>query len=101
NPFANSFVAVVPAEGTRALSGKIIAYDPSRDLAVLDVGEARLEPLAIYSGPVDSGEHTAALGYPGNVDAATITSVDDLVTPTSPVRAEGNISSERTIKGNS
>jgi hypothetical protein len=99
NGFTNSVVAIVPAEGDRPLKGNIIAYDPARDLAIVDVGSMSLEPLAIYSGPVDPGEHSAALGYPGNVDLATVTSLDDLITPTSPVRSEGNISSERTING--
>lgn len=99
NPFANSVVAVVPAEGARALKGTIVAWDASRDLAIIDVGDARLEPLAIYSGPVDSGEHAAALGYPGNVDLATVHSMYDLIQPTSPVRSEGNISSNRTVNG--
>lgn len=99
NPYADSVVAIVPSEGTRALHGTIVAYDPTRDLAIVDVGSARLEPLAIYSGPVDSGEHSAALGYPGNVDRATIRSMYDLITPTAPVRSEGNISSQRTIDG--
>jgi len=95
----DSIVAIVPAEGSRALRGTIIAFDRSRDLAVVDVGEARLEPLAIYSGPTDSGLHAAALGYPGNVDLATARSMYDLITPSSPVRSEGNISSERSIDG--
>lgn len=99
NPFANSVVAVVPAEGNRAVKGTIIAYDPGRDLAVIDVEDIRLEPLAIYSGPVDSGEHAAALGYPGNVDLAIAHSMYDLIEPSSPVRSEGNVSSDKTING--
>lgn len=99
NPYADSVVAVVPAEGTKALPGRIVAYDPNRDLAMLDIGSARLEPLTIYAGPVDSGEHSAALGYPGNVDMATARSIYDLIKPSSPVRSEGNISSERNVDG--
>jgi hypothetical protein len=99
NPYADSVVAVVPAEGKRALPGRIVAYDRTRDLAVLDVGTNRLEPLTIYAGPVTSGEHSAALGYPGNVDLATARSIYDLITPSSPVRSEGNISSERNVDG--
>lgn len=99
NPYADSVVAVVPAEGKRALPGRIVAYDRTRDLAILDVGPTRLEPLTIYAGPVTSGEHSAALGYPGNVDLATARSIYDLTTPSSPVRSEGNISSERSIDG--
>ena len=99
NPFAESAVAIVPSEGTQRLRGTIIAYDPVRDLAIVDVGQTRLEPLAIYSGPVDSGERSAALGYPGNVDMATATSFDDLINPAAPVRSEGSISGQRTIEG--
>jgi hypothetical protein len=99
NPYAESLVAVVPSEGTKPLRGTVVAYDPAKDLAIIDVGYARLEPLAIYSGPVDAGEHAAALGYPGNVDRATINSFDDLIRPTAPVRAEGNISSQRSVDG--
>lgn len=99
NPDAESVVAVVPAEGTRALPGRIVAYDRTRDLAVLDVGSTRLEPITLYAGPVSSGEHSAALGYPGNVDMATARSIYDLITPSSPVRSEGNISSEKNVDG--
>lgn len=99
NPLAETAVAVIPSEGTQRLRGTIIAFDPVRDLAIIDVGSTRLEPLAIYSGPVDSGEHSAALGYPGNVDMATATSFDDLINPAAPVRSEGNISGQRTIDG--
>jgi V8-like Glu-specific endopeptidase len=94
-----SFVAIIPSEGNHALRGTIVAYDPGRDLAVVDVGEIRLEPLAIYSGPVESGQHAAALGYPGNVDRATTQSMYDLIQPISPVRSEGNISNQRTVNG--
>jgi hypothetical protein len=99
NPYADSVVAVVPAEGKRALPGQIVAYDETRDLAILDVGTTRLEPLTIYAGPVAAGERSAALGYPGNVDLATARSIYDLITPSSPVRSEGNISSERSVDG--
>jgi hypothetical protein len=99
NPYADSVIAVVPAEGRKPLQGRILAYDRTRDLAILDVGSTRLEPLTIYVGPVTSGEHSAALGYPGNVDLATARSIYDLITPSSPVRSEGNISSERSVDG--
>jgi S1-C subfamily serine protease len=99
NPYAESVVAVIPSEGTQRLLGRVIAYDRARDLAIIDVESARLEPLAIYSGRVDSGEHSAALGYPGNVDMATATSFDDLINPAAPVRSEGNISGQRTVNG--
>jgi hypothetical protein len=97
--YGDSAVAVVPSEGTKPLRGTVIAYDPVRDLAIIDVGTTRLEPLAIYAGPVESGERTAALGYPGNVDIATANSIYDLIEPRAPVRAEGNISDQRTIDG--
>ena len=45
NPFADSFVAVVPSEGSRPLPGAIVAYDRTRDLAVIDVGQTRLEAM--------------------------------------------------------
>ncbi|MES2137744.1 MAG: trypsin-like peptidase domain-containing protein [Pseudomonadota bacterium] len=99
NPYADTVVAIVPSEGRRALTGVVIAYDSVRDLAIIDVGDTRLEPLAIYSGPVDAGQHSAALGYPGNVDRATVESMYDLITPTAPVRAEGNVSGQRRIEG--
>ena len=99
NPYANSVVAIVPSEGGRARRGTIMAYDQARDLAVIDVTSLRLEPLGIFSGQVDSGQVAAALGYPGNVDRATVNSLDDIITPTAPVRAEGNISGQRNIEG--
>jgi hypothetical protein len=99
NPYADTLIAIIPAEGSRPLPGQVVAYDHTRDLALVDVGSARLEPLTIYAGPVASGEHSAALGYPGNVDLATARSIYDLIRPSSPVRSEGNVSSERSVDG--
>lgn len=99
NPYAEVLIAIIPAEGSQPLPGHVVAYDQTRDLALVDVGSARLEPLTIYAGPVASGEHSAALGYPGNVDLATARSIYDLIRPSSPVRSEGNVSSERSVDG--
>ena len=70
-------VGVVPSQGAQASRARIIAFDPARDLALLEVEEGRLPAIPLYVGPLDDGVQIAALGYPGNVDLATARSADD------------------------
>jgi hypothetical protein len=95
----NVVIGIVPSEGERSVQGRLIAVDPARDLALIEFGEVRLPPLAIYSGPVEDGEALVSLGYPGNVDLATARSAADFIRPLSPVRSQGNYSGARSLGG--
>ncbi len=92
-------IGVVPSEGDRSFEGRVIAYDPARDLAEIAFDGAALPPLTLYNGPVAEGASVVALGYPGNVDVATAQSAYDYITPQRPVRSEGIYSGARSLSG--
>jgi hypothetical protein len=95
----NVVVGVVPSEGDQSVQGRLVAVDPERDLALIEVSGIRLAPLALYAGPPSEGEAMIALGYPGNVDLATARSAADFITPQSPVRSQGVFSGRRALAG--
>ena len=92
-------IGVVPSEGDRSFEGRVIAYDPARDLAEIAFDGAALPAVTLYNGPVAEGARVVALGYPGNVDVATAQSAYDYITPQSPVRSEGIYSGARRLSG--
>ncbi len=92
-------VGVVPSEGAQATRARILAMDPARDLALLEIEEGSLTPIPLYVGPLEDGAQVAALGYPGNVDLATARSADDYIQPLPPTRSVGIFSNVRPING--
>jgi len=92
-------VGVVPSEGSQAYRARIVAADPARDLALIELEEGSLIPLALYGGPLADGSPVAALGYPGNVDLATAGTAEDYITPLPPTRSIGIFSNVRPING--
>jgi V8-like Glu-specific endopeptidase len=92
-------VGVVPSEGSQSYRARIIAVDPARDLALLELEQGTLPPISLYTGPVEDGSPVTALGYPGNVDLATARSADDYITPLPPTRSVGIFSNVRPING--
>ena len=95
----NVALGVVPSEGQKSYAAKLIAIDAARDLALIEISEARLPVAAVYTGPLDSGADVVALGYPGNVDLATARSANDYITPRTPTRSEGNMSNTQAVDG--
>ncbi|MBB4085354.1 S1C family serine protease [Sphingomonas carotinifaciens] len=95
----NVVVGIVPSEGSKSYQGRVVAYDARRDLALIEITEARLPPVALYTGPVAEGNAVIALGYPGNVDLATAQSAADYIRPLSPVRSQGVASGRRSLTG--
>jgi S1-C subfamily serine protease len=96
---ANVAIGVVPSEGAKAARARIVAVDPARDLALLEVEEGALPIVPLYTGPLEDGAPVAALGYPGNVDLATARSADDYIQPLPPTRSVGIFSNVRPING--
>ncbi len=94
-----SVIALVPSEGQRSYEGRLIRIDTARDLALIEVVGVRLPPLTLYTGTLGEGDPLIALGYPGNVDLATVRSAEDFVTPTAPVRSQGVLSGNRRLEG--
>ncbi len=95
----DAVIAVVPSEGERSYEGRLIRVDAARDLALIEVIGVRLPPLTLYTGPLGEGDSATALGYPANVDLATVRSAADFVTPTAPVRSQGVLSGNRRLEG--
>ncbi|TFI57731.1 serine protease [Sphingomonas parva] len=95
----NVAIGVVPSEGSKSYGARLVAFDPARDLALLELNEGRLPPAALYMGPLEEGGQVVALGYPGNVDLATARSAEDYITPQAPTRSQGNYSNERMVDG--
>ena len=92
-------IGIIPSQGGTSYGGKIIAYSPGNDLALIQVLDGgRLPPMTIFGGPVGDGADVVAIGYPGSVDRAQGLDLDDLIKPMSPVKTTGTVSGGRTTK---
>lgn len=92
-------IGIIPSQGGISYGGRIIAYSPKNDLALIQVQDGgRLPPMAIFGGPVGDGADVVAIGYPGSVDRAQGLDLDDLINPMSPVKTRGTVSGGRTTK---
>lgn len=91
----NVRIGVIPAEGSPPTPARIIAIDPARDLAVLELDQGSLPAVTLFSGRLSPGDTVASLGYPGNVDMATARSPEDMLQPRPPSRSMGNYSDTR------
>jgi len=87
-----AIIGVVPSEGRQRFTGRLIAYEPSKDLALIQLLDGRVEPAAIATGPVPDGAAVAAIGYPYSVDRARELSAEGFVTPAAPVKSWGRVS---------
>ncbi len=92
-------IGIIPSQGGTSYGGKIIAYSPGNDLALIQMLDGgRLPPMTIFGGPVGDGADVVAVGYPGSVDRAQGLDLDDLINPMSPVKTTGTVSGGRTTK---
>lgn len=91
----NLVIGVIPSEGTKTYGGKIIAYSPGNDLALIQLEEGRLPVSTFYAGALSDGQHVTAIGYPGTVDRAQGLGLKQMVEPLGTVKTSGNISSGR------
>jgi S1-C subfamily serine protease len=87
-----AIIGVVPSEGRKRFTGRLIAYQPSKDLALIQLLDGRVEPATLATGPVPDGAAVAALGYPFSVDRARELSAEGFVTPQAPVKSWGRVS---------
>ena len=95
----NVLIGVIPSQGRDSYPAHIIAFSANNDLALLQLGNhAALPPLTLFPGVVPDGMQIAAVGYPGNVDAAQGLKSGDLVTPQDTVKTYGQVSSGRSSK---
>ncbi len=92
-------IGVIPSQGRDSYPARIVAYSPANDLALLQLGNhATLPPLTLFPGAVPDGMQVAAVGYPGNVDAAQGLNVGDMVTPQDTVKTYGQVSAGRSAR---
>eukprot|EP01037_Dinobryon_pediforme_P003596 gene3596-3643_t len=92
-------IGVIPSQGRDSYPAHIVAYSPANDLALLQLGNhATLPALTLFPGPVPDGMQIAAVGYPGNVDAAQGLNAGDMVTPQDTVKTYGQVSAGRSSK---
>ncbi len=92
----DGFVGIVPSEGRKRYEGRIVAYRADIDLAVIDIGSARLPAATLFGAIVADGSSVAALGYPYAVDRAIAGGLDDVIAPQSPVKTLGHVAGRRT-----
>lgn len=92
-------IGIVPSQGKSGWFGRVIAFAPKSDLALVKLTErGSLPPATIFTGTIADGADVVAVGYPGNVDVAQGLNVGDIVSPTSPVKTRGTVSSGRSSK---
>jgi len=94
----NIIIGIIPSQGTRSYGGRIVAYSPGNDLALIAFDGAELPIATFYSGAPTDGEQVTAIGYPGAVDRAQGMSLQDIIRPMSPVRTSGTVSGGRASK---
>jgi hypothetical protein len=94
----NLVIGVIPSEGLKSYGGRIVAFSPRNDLALIQIDEGRLPVSTFYAGAVSDGQHVTAIGYPGAVDRAQGLDLKQMVEPLIPVKTSGNVSSGRSSK---
>lgn len=92
-------IGIIPSQGGKSYGGRILAYSPSNDLALLQLQDGgRLPAITVFGGAVADGADVVAIGYPGSVDRAQGLNLDDMITPMSPVKTRGTVSGGRSTK---
>lgn len=91
----NLVIGIVPSEGKRGYGGKLIAYSPGNDLALIQVKDAQLPVTTFYAGAVTDGQRVTAIGYPAAVDRAQGLDLNEMVHPLEPVKTSGTVSTGR------
>ncbi len=94
----DGFVGIVPSEGRKRYEGRIVAYRADIDLAVVDIGTARIAPATFFGTPVPDGAGITALGYPYTVDRALASGIEEVIAPQSPLKSPGHVVGRRTNK---
>ncbi|MGE4429382.1 MAG: S1C family serine protease [Sphingobium sp.] len=95
----NLVVGIIPSQGKRSYGGKVVAYSPGNDLALIQLNEGRLPVSTFFAGAVTDGQHVTAIGYPGAVDRAQGLDLDEMIQPLSPVKTSGTVSMGRASHG--
>jgi len=95
----NLVVGIIPSEGSRSYGGRVVAYSPGNDLALIELREGTLPVATFFAGAVSDGQNVTAIGYPGAVDRAQGLNLDEMIRPLSPVKTSGTVSTGRASHG--
>ncbi|MPT47538.1 MAG: serine protease [Sphingobium sp.] len=95
----NLVVGIIPSQGKKSYGGKVIAYSPGNDLALIQLKEGRLPVSTFFAGAVEDGQSVTAIGYPGSVDRAQGLDLNQMTHPLSPVKTSGTVSMGRASQG--
>ena len=91
-------IGIIPSQGSKSYGGKLVAYSPAKDMAVIRLESGRLPPATLYAPPMDDGSNVVAIGYPAAVDRAQGLQLNDLIEPMAPVKTTGVLSGGRTSR---
>ena len=91
-------IGIIPSQGRKSYGGRLIAYSPVKDLAIIKLESGRLPPATLYSQPLDDGANVVAIGYPAAVDRAQGLELSELIEPMAPVKTTGVLSGGRTSR---
>jgi hypothetical protein len=95
----NIVIGIIPPEGKKSYGGRVIAYSPGNDLALIAYDASGNLPVAtFYSGVPGDSQQVTAIGYPGSVDRAQGMNLQDIIHPMSPIRTNGTVSAGRQSK---
>lgn len=95
----NIVLGIIPPEGTKSYGGRVIAYSPGNDLALVAYDASANLPVAtFFAGAATDGQQVTAIGYPGSVDRAQGMNLQDIIHPMSAVRTTGTVSTGRATK---
>lgn len=95
----NLVLGIIPSQGKKSYGGKLIAYSPGNDLALIQLTNGRLPVVTFFAGAVTDGQHVTAIGYPGSVDRAQGLDLNEMIQPLPPVKTSGTVSMGRTSHG--
>jgi len=89
-------IGIVPSDGGSAIYGRLVAYSPGNDLALLaTTTPMSLSPLTISGGETSGAEAVTSVGFPMNVDRAQGLDNRELFMPQPPVKSRGFLSGRR------
>jgi S1-C subfamily serine protease len=91
----NLILGIVPSQGKQSFGGKVVAYSPRNDLALIQLNQGSLPVSTFFAGSVQDGQRVTAIGYPGSVDRAQGLDLSQVIQPMTPVKTSGTISSGR------
>lgn len=91
----NLSIGIIPSQGQRSFGGRVLAYSPGNDLALIQIRDGRLPVGTFFSGAVTDGQHVTAIGYPAAVDRAQGLDLAQMVRPLPPVKTSGTVSMGR------